>query len=121
MNPRFATLALAAALPLSLSACSQMQDTASSAASTAASQVQTDAERAAKDELSRQICQRVTDGKISAEDRQALSALVSRAGSEGVPVEITTALRQIADSTGQASVEAAAGLKKACEGAASQP
>jgi hypothetical protein len=121
MNPRFATIALAAVLPLSLGACSQMQDSASSAASTAASQVQADAERAAKDELSRQICQRVTDGKVSAQDKQALSGLVSRAETEGVPVEITTALRQIGDSSGQASIEAAAGLKKACDGAASQP
>ena len=40
MNPRFAAIALAAALPLSLGACSQMQDTASSAASGAASQAQ---------------------------------------------------------------------------------
>lgn len=116
MNLRFATIALAAALPLSLGACSQMQDTASSAASTAASQARSKAESAAKDELNRQICQRVTDGKVSAQEKQALSGLVSRAESAGVPVDITTALRAIADSGGQVSVEKAGELKKACSG-----
>ena len=114
MNPRFAAIALAAALPLSLGACSQMQDTASSAASAAASQAQSKVKGAAKDELRRHICQRVTDGQVSAQDKQVLAELVSSAESAGVPVEITTPLRQIADSGGQVSVEAASKLQKAC-------
>jgi hypothetical protein len=39
---------------------------------------------------------------------------VSSAVSEGVPVEITTPLHQIADSGAQVPVEAASKLKKAC-------
>jgi hypothetical protein len=114
MKPRLAAIALAAVLPLSLGACSQIQDTASSAATSAASQAQSKVEQAAKDEVNRQICQRVTDGKISAQDKQALSGLVSDADSAGVPAELTAALRQVADSGGQVPVEAAAKLKKAC-------
>jgi hypothetical protein len=114
MNPRFAAIALAAALPLSLGACSQMQNTASSAAAAAASQAQSKVEGAARDELRRQICQRVTDGQVSAQDKKVLSGLVSSAESEGVPVEIMTPLRQIADSGQQVPIEAASKLKKAC-------
>ncbi|HEX7537799.1 MAG TPA: hypothetical protein VF391_12450 [Dermatophilaceae bacterium] len=120
MKPRFAAIALATALPLSLGACSQIQDTASSAASSAASQAQSKVEQAAKDEVSRQICQRVTDGKISAQDKQALSGLVSDAENAGVPVELTAALRQVADSGGQVPAEAAGKLKKACSESTSQ-
>jgi len=39
---------------------------------------------------------------------------VSSAVSEGVPVEITTPLRQIADSGAQVPVEAASKLEEAC-------
>jgi hypothetical protein len=114
MSPRLVAIALAAALPLSLGACSQIQDTASSASSAAASQAQSKVEGAAKDELRRQICQRVSDGQVSAQDKQVLSGLVSSAESGGVPVEITTPLRQIADSGDQVPVDATSKLKKAC-------
>jgi len=114
MKPRFAALALAAALPLLLGACSQMQETATSAASTAASQAKSKVAAAAKDEARRQICQRVTDGQVSAQDKQALSGLVSTAESQGVPAEITTPLRQIADSGDKVPAEAVSKLKKAC-------
>jgi hypothetical protein len=114
MNPRLAVIALAAALPFSLGACSQMEDTASSAASSAASQAQSKVEGAAKNEVRRQICQRVADGHVSAQDKQVLSGLVSSAERGGVPVEITTPLRQIAVSGSQVPVDAASKLKKAC-------
>lgn len=117
MNPRFAAIALAAALPFSLGACSQMQDTASSSASGAASQAQSKVEVAAKEELRRQICQRVTDGQVSAQDKQVLSGLVSSTDSRGIPVEIMTPLRQIADSGAQVPVEAASNLNRACTSA----
>jgi hypothetical protein len=114
MKSRFAAIALAAALPLSLGACGQVQDTASSAASDAASQAKSQVASAAKDELRRQICQRVADGQVSAQDKQVLSGLVSTAEKNGVPSEITTPLRQIASSGDQVPVAAASKLKKAC-------
>jgi hypothetical protein len=115
MKSRLAVIALAAALPLSLGACSQIQDTATSAASTAASQAKSKATAAARDEARRQICQRVSDGQVSAQDKQVLSGLVTGAESQGVPAEITEPLRQIADSGDQVPVEAATKLKKACD------
>lgn len=114
MNPRVASFVLVLALPLFLGACSQVQDTASSAASDAASQGASKVAGAAKDELRLQICQRVADGQVSAQDKQVLSGLVSRAASAGVPGEITTPMRQIADSGDQAPAEAVRTLKQAC-------
>ena len=64
--------------------------------------------------LRRQICQRVTDAQVSAQDKQVLSGLVSSAESRGIPVEIMTPLCQIADSGAQVPVEAASKLKRAC-------
>lgn len=115
MRPRFAALAVAIALPLSLGACSQIEDTATSAASSAASQAQSQVASAAKDELREQICRRVADGQVSAQDKKVLSGLVASAESAGVPVEITAPLGQIADSGDAIPVEAASQLQKACD------
>jgi hypothetical protein len=114
MNLRVASLVLLLALPLSLGACSQAQDTASSAANDAASRGAAKLSEAAKDQLRRQICQRVADGQVSAQDKQVLSGLVSSAASAGVPDEITTPMRQIAGSGDQAPAEAVETLKQAC-------
>ena len=114
MNAHVASLLLVLALPLSLGACSQVQDTASTAASDAASQGASKVAGEARDELRRQICQRVADGQVSAQDKQVLSGLVSKAASAGVPGEITTPMRQIADSGDQAPAEAVRTLKEAC-------
>lgn len=114
MRLRLAAIAFAAALPLALTACSQVQDKASSVASDAASQAQSKVEDAARDEVRRQICARVADGQVNAQDKQVLAGLVSGAESQGVPAEITTPLRQIADSGDQVPTEAASKLSKAC-------
>ena len=114
MKPRFAAIALAAALPLSLGGCSQIQETATSAASSAASEAQSKVTTAAKDELRKQICQPVADGQVSAADKQVLAGLVSSAESAGVPAEITTPLGQIAESGDKVPAEAAGELTKAC-------
>jgi len=114
MNPRVASLVLLLAFPPSLGACSQVQDTASSAASDAASEGASKVAGEAKDELRRQICQRVADGQVSAQDKQVLSGLVSKAASAGVPGEIMTPMRQIAASGDQAPAEAVRTLKQAC-------
>jgi len=114
MSSRIAAIALAAVLSLSVAACSELQDSASSGASEAASQAKAKAAAAATDELRKQICQRVADGQVSAVDRKVLSGLVSGAESQGVPAEITTPLRQIADSGDKLPAEAASKLNKAC-------
>lgn len=114
MSQRIASLALVLALPLSLGACSQVQEEASSAASDAASQGAAKVAGSAKDELRKQICQRVADGQVSAQDKQVLSGLVSSAASAGVPADITEPLGQIADSGDKAPAEAVSKLKKAC-------
>lgn len=96
-----------------------MQDTASSAASSAASDAASQGASkvadAVKDELRLRICQRVADGQVSALDKQLLAGLVSRAATAGVPAEITTPMRQIADSDDQAPAEAVRTLKQACD------
>ena len=114
MNPRIASLGLVLALPLSLGACSNVQDAASSAASDAASQGASKVSDATRDELRQVICQRVADGKVSASDRQVLSGLVSGATSAGVPAEIMTPMRQIVDSGEQPPAEAIKTLTQAC-------
>jgi hypothetical protein len=119
MNSRLAALAVALAVPLSLGACSQVQDSASSAASDAASQGASKVAGAAKDEVRRQICDRLADGQVSAQDKQVLSGLVAAAASAGVPAEITSPLGQIADSGDQVPAEAVKTLKEECDSATS--
>jgi len=115
MNPRIASLVLVLALPLSLGACSNVEDAAPSVASAAASQGASKVSDAARDELRQVICQRVADGKVSAQDKQVISGLVSSATSAGVPAEIMTPARQIVDSGEQAPAEAIRTLKQACD------
>jgi hypothetical protein len=114
MNSRIASLVLVLALPLSLGACTKVQDAASSAASDAASQGASKVSDAAKAELRQVICQRVADGQVSASDRQVLSGLVASATSAGVPAEVMTPMRQIVDSGEQPPAEAIKTLKQAC-------
>ena len=108
-------LVLVAALP---AACSGVQDTAkqaaSSAASSAASKASAKVSQAAATEVRKQVCSRVADGQVSAQDKQVLSGLVSAARAAGVPAAITTPLGQIADSTDQAPQAAVDALRKAC-------
>jgi hypothetical protein len=110
MTLRFATLVAAPLLALAVGGCSQVQDAATDAASQAGSQ----AANAAADEVKRQICSRVQDGQVSAQDKQVLAGLVSAAKSAGVPAEVTTPLDQIAQAGDELPAESVAALREAC-------
>ncbi len=106
------TLAAAslAVLAIALSGCGQVQQAAEKAVSDGASQVAT----AAGSEIKKQACSLVEDGLVSVQDKQALAGLVAGAQSAGVPAEITTPLKQIADSGDQVPAESVKALRDAC-------
>ena len=106
---RLALLVPAAALLLS--GCSQAEEAAGSAASDLASR----AAGAAVDQVRGQVCQRLQDGQVSAQDKQALSGLVARARDAGLPQELTGPLDQIAQSGDQVPAEAVGQLQQACQ------
>lgn len=112
-------LFLALALATLVVGCGQVQDAATGAASDAASQAASQVGKAAADQVKAQICTRVQDGQVSAQDKQVLSGLVSAAKAAGVPAEITTPLEQVAQSGDQAPAEAVDALKNACASAPS--
>lgn len=100
----------AAALIVLLTGCGQVQDAAEKAVSDGASQVAT----AAADQVKGQVCALVQDGLVSVKDKEALGGLVSGAETAGVPSEITTPLRQIAEAGDQVPAESVTALKDAC-------
>jgi nucleotide-binding universal stress UspA family protein len=106
---RLALLVPVAALVLT--GCSQAEEAASNAASEAASR----AAGAAADQVRGQICQRLQDGQVSAQDKQVLSGLVEAARSAGVPEDITGPLGQVAQSGDQVPAEAVGQLQQACQ------
>ncbi|MCW2726159.1 MAG: putative lipoprotein [Frankiales bacterium] len=110
MTLRLATLVAAPLIALAAGGCSQAQDIAADAASQAGSRAAT----AAADEVKRQICGRVQDGQVSAQDKQVLAGLVSSAKAAGVPAEVTTPLDQIARAGDKLPAESVAALSRAC-------
>lgn len=109
MKRPLAALAAAAFL-IALTGCGQVQDAAEKAVNDGASQVAT----AAGGEVKKQACAIVEDGLISAKDKELLGGLVAGAETAGAPAEITTPLRQIADSGDQAPAESVKALQDAC-------
>jgi hypothetical protein len=109
MKLRPAVLA-AATLMIALTGCGQVQDAANKAVGDGASQVAT----AAGSEVKKQACTLVEDGLVSVKDKELLGGLVAGAESSGVPAEITTPLRQIADSGDQAPAASVKALQDAC-------
>ncbi|WGM20996.1 hypothetical protein QEH68_02035 [Paenarthrobacter sp. OM7] len=109
MTRRLAALSAVPVLLL-LVGCGAVEEAAGSAASEAASKVAT----AAADEVTKQICAVVQDGLVGAEDKQVLAGLVTAADAAGVPSDITTPLRQIADAGDQVPAESVQALKDAC-------
>ena len=109
MKPRLAILAAAASL-IVLSGCGQVQGAAEKAVNDGASQVAT----AAGGEVKKQACALVEDGLISVKDKELLGGLVAGAETAGAPAEITTPLRQIADSGDQVPTESVKALQDAC-------
>ena len=117
MTPR--PLLVALALATLVAGCGQVQDAATGAASDAASQAATQVGKAAVDQVRQQICSRVQDGQVSAQDKQVLKGLVAAAKAAGVPAEITAPLEQVAQSGDQVPAEAVEALKDACASAPS--
>jgi len=109
MKRRLAALS-AASLMIVLSGCGQVQQAAEKAVNDGASQVAT----AAGSEIKKQACSLVADGLVSVQDKKALGGLVSGAQGAGVPAEITTPLKQIADSGDQVPAESVQALREAC-------
>lgn len=114
MKLRFTSLSAAAvsaaALMVALTGCGQVQDAANKAVSDGASQVAT----AAGGEVKKQACALVEDGLVSVQDKELLGGLVAGAAAAGVPAEITTPLRQIAESGDQVPAESVKALQDAC-------
>ncbi|MFE4196114.1 hypothetical protein ACFRJ9_09640 [Paenarthrobacter sp. NPDC056912] len=109
MTRRLAALS-AVPLLLLLVGCGAVEEAATSAASEAASKVAT----AAADEVTKQVCAVVQDGLVSVQDKQLLAGLVSSASAAGVPAEITTPLKQIAEAGDEVPAESVQALKEAC-------
>lgn len=107
---RSLTALAAVSLMVMLSGCGQVQQAAEKAVSDGASQVAT----AAGSEVKKQVCSLVEDGLVSVQDKQALGGLVAGAQGAGVPAEITTPLKQIADSGDQVPAESVKALRDAC-------
>jgi len=100
-----------------LTGCGEVQDAATGAASGAASSAATAAARAAAREAQQQVCSRVQDGQVSAQDQQVLAGLVAAAKAAGVPAEITGPLDQVAQSGDQPPAQAVDALREACAAA----
>ncbi|WP_445155698.1 hypothetical protein ACTWLI_05745 [Arthrobacter sp. Hor0625] len=111
MKRTFAAVSLAA-LAIALSGCGQVQQAAENAVSDGASQVAS----AAGSEIKKQACSLVEDGLVSVQDKRALGGLVAGAQTAGVPAEITTPLKQIADSGDQVPADSVKALRDACAG-----
>jgi len=109
MKRRLAALS-AVALMLLISGCGQVQQAAEKAVNDGASQVAS----AAGSEIKKQACSLVADGLVSVQDKKALAGLVAGAKGAGVPAEITTPLKQIADSGDQVPADAVKNLQAAC-------
>ena len=104
------TAVSAAALLILLTGCGQVQDAANKAVSDGASQVAT----AAAGEVKKLACALVEDGLVSIQDKELLGGLVAGAETAGVPAEITTPLREIADSGDQVPADSVKALQDAC-------
>lgn len=112
MNRIRSTLtALAATVPLALllASCS-VQEAAEDAAGEAASRAAT----AASGEIKGQVCALVEDGLVSLGEQQVLSGLVGAAEAAGVPADILTPMRRIADAGDQVPEDAVNNLAEAC-------
>ena len=109
MKLRLAVLS-AAALLITLTGCGQVEDAAKKAVSDGASQIA----NAAAGEVKKQACTLVEDGLVSIQDKELLRGLVAGAETAGVPSDITTPLRQIADSGDQVPADSVKALQDAC-------
>ncbi|MBG6084323.1 hypothetical protein [Zhihengliuella flava] len=108
---RLTALALTAAAALSLTACAQVQQAAEDAANSAASTL-TDA---AKREALTRACAPITDGTLNADDVAVLTSLLEPAEAAGVPADLLSPLRELADAGDAAPQAAIDRAAEACE------
>lgn len=114
---RWVALVTTAAALLLVGGCSQVQRTATDAASSAVSQVA----KASADEVRRQICALVQDSQLSAQNKQLLAGLLPTAQAAGLPSQITTPLAEIAQSGDQTPAQSVASLRQACTATTTSP
>lgn len=110
---RYMVLASATALLLSLTSCADLGETASSAASSVASQ----AADSAKKELIKRICTPLKDGTINASDLKVLKSMVDAVRDGGLPKEFVDALDGVAGTGDKVPADAQARLVTACDNA----
>jgi hypothetical protein len=110
MKRTLAASLAAAVLTVTLCGCGQVQQAAEKAVNDGASHVAT----AAGSEIKKQACSLVKDGLVSVQDKQALGGLAAGAQAAGVPVEVTTPLKQIADSGDKVPADSLNALQDAC-------
>ncbi|MCQ6271881.1 hypothetical protein M8J71_15495 [Pseudarthrobacter sp. R1] len=109
MNRRLAAVIGIPSL-LAVTGCGLAQDGAKGIASDAASQAAT----AAADMVRGQICSPLQDGRLSSQDKQVLSDLLSPAETAGVPAEFVTPLEQIAKAGDEVPGASVTALLQAC-------
>ena len=103
----------AGALLLSVSGCATIADTASSAASSAATQLAD----GAKKELIKKVCAPIKDGSVNASDLKVVSSMVDSVREGGLPKEFVSALDDVAASGDEVPAEVQEQLVTACDNA----
>ena len=108
-----ALLISGAVLLLSATGCATIAETASSAASSAGTQLAD----GAKKELIKQACAPIQDGTINAADLKVVASMVDAVREGGLPPEIVSALDDVAASGDQVPADVQARLVTACDNA----
>lgn len=108
-----ATLLASAVLLLSVTGCATIADTASSAASSAATQLAD----GAKKELIKKVCEPIKDGSVNASDLKIVSSMVDSVREGGLPKEFVSALDDVAASGDEVPAELQERLVTACDNA----
>ena len=108
-----ASLLASAALLFSVTGCATIADTASSAASSAATQLAD----GAKKELIKKVCAPIKDGSINASDLKIVSSMVDSVREGGLPKEFVSALDDVAASGDNVPAELQDRLVTACDDA----
>lgn len=112
-RPKSTLLASGTILLLALTGCAGIGDTASSAASSAASQLA----EGAKKEMIKTVCSPIKDGTINAGDLKILNSMVDAVREGGLPREIVKALDDVAAAGDKVPADTQARLVAACDSA----
>lgn len=113
LRSKSSALVAAAILMLSATGCATIADTATSAASSAATQLAD----GAKKELIKQACGPIKDGTINAADLRIVSSMVDSVREGGLPKEFVSALDDVAASGDKVPADVQERLVTACDNA----